>query len=69
MIFEEVLRINNCFWNIFFRYQNARAVDDRAENIRDDLGLSGPVVATFESYWPAKSQVISVESAMVPFIN
>ncbi|KAG7212024.1 hypothetical protein KM043_011219 [Ampulex compressa] len=24
-----------------------------------DLGLSGPVVAALESYWPAKSQVIS----------
>lgn len=23
-----------------------------------DLGLSGPVVAAYESYWPAKSQVI-----------
>ncbi|CAK9833268.1 hypothetical protein ANTRET_LOCUS9979 [Anthophora retusa] len=23
-----------------------------------DLGLSGPVVAVYESYWPAKSQVI-----------
>lgn len=29
------------------------------ENVGDDLGLSGPVVAAFESYWPAKSQVIS----------
>jgi len=29
-----------------------------AENVGDDLGLSGPVVAAFESYWPAKSQVV-----------
>jgi len=32
----------------------------------DDLGLSGPVVAVFESYWPAKSQVISDVSAIIP---
>lgn len=34
------------------------AADVRAGNVGDDLGLSGPVVAAFESYWPAKSQVI-----------
>jgi len=39
------------------------------ENVRDDLGLSGPVVAVFESYWPAKSQVISGVSAMVPLVE
>lgn len=26
-------------------------------NAESSLGLSGPVVAMFESYWPAKSQV------------
>lgn len=31
---------------------------------RDDLGLSGPVVAAFDSYWPAKSQVIFGMSVM-----
>jgi len=40
----------------------------RAENAGDDLGLSGPVVAAIESYWPAKSQVISGVNAMIPFI-
>ncbi|KYQ50344.1 hypothetical protein ALC60_10659 [Trachymyrmex zeteki] len=30
----------------------------RTESVGDDLGLSGPVVAAFESYWPAKSQVV-----------
>lgn len=35
----------------------------RTESVGDDLGLSGPVVAAFESYWPAKSQVVFDVSA------
>ncbi|KYN01303.1 hypothetical protein ALC62_07922, partial [Cyphomyrmex costatus] len=35
----------------------------RTESVEDDLGLSGPVVAAFESYWPAKSQVVFGVSA------
>lgn len=34
-IFEEVtLRVNNCFWDIFFRYRNARAADDKGGKCR-----------------------------------
>jgi len=56
--FEEVLRVNNCFWNLFFSDIRIAQRMASAENVGDDLGLSGPVVAAFESYWPAKSQVV-----------
>lgn len=48
-------------WVILSGYYSidTRATDPRAKNVADDLGLSGPVVARLESYWPAKSQVIS----------
>lgn len=44
---------------IIFQIPHVRATNVRMKNFGDDLGLSGPVVAAFESYWPAKSQVVT----------